>query len=78
MNPKSIYDWFICFFPMWEGTITNYQQIDTNTIRMASRDKNRVFYFRYLGGSSFTLKSMTLSEETKTTRKGIKNLKEDI
>lgn len=63
MTAKNIYKWFICFFPMWEGTITSYTAKDENTIRMVSKDKNRVFYFRYLGGSSFTLKSMTLREE---------------
>ena len=62
MNPKDIFGWFRCLFPMWEGKVINYKPLSMDTIRMQSIDGSRVFYFTYKGGVTFTLKSMTLKE----------------
>lgn len=69
MIAKDIYKWFMCLFPMWEGAVLSYSPVNSDTIRMVCSDKNRVFYFTYNGGSSFTLKSMTLKEENQMNRK---------
>lgn len=62
MNPRDIYGWFKCLFPMWEGKVINFTPKSQDTIRMTTVDGSRIFYFTYKGGVTFTLKSMNAKE----------------